>query len=167
MALCNAARVTLSSLSCLRLFCVAVPCPRFLDLSFLWPHFHDNPNQGENSHKLCGKSVRKNTHRPLCSTAGAFSAFGLSLASALYSSLSGCIRTDMDDRMSSNYLSAFLLSVAQEHLSAQLMLVAQAHHPPCHKLTAFCLQQSNQELRSGCECTTTSSFHCDSVAVIN
>lgn len=37
MALCIAAHVTLSSLSCLRFFCVAVPCPRFLDLSFLWP----------------------------------------------------------------------------------------------------------------------------------
>lgn len=67
--------------------------------------------------------------------------------------------------MSSTYLSAFLLSVAQEHLSAQLMLVAQVHRPPYHKLTAFCLQQSKRELRSACERAKSSSSYYYSIVV--
>lgn len=67
--------------------------------------------------------------------------------------------------MSSTYLSVFLLSVAQEHLPAQLMLVAQVRRPPCHKLTAFCLQQSKRELMSGGERVNSSSLYCVSIVV--
>ena len=58
MALCNAAHVTLSSLSCLRLFCVAVPCPRFLGLSFL-PQFHDDQHQAHNTITLSAVTLHE------------------------------------------------------------------------------------------------------------
>ena len=118
MAPYNAARVTLSSLSCLRLFCVAVPCPRFLGLSFLWPQFHSSQHHAHDTITLRALTTRKatgQTYRPSCLTVGACSELDLFVpvtAPALYSCISGCVGKNASASTPSAHLPAFLLPAA-------------------------------------------------------